>query len=196
MKKWAIVVLIILFIGIMFGAKFLSENQTKYIASDNDTNTNDDVNIDTDTGISGDANIVEDTDISGDINITEDIDTSGDANVVKDTNIIHASSDTFETEVLKSNKIVLVDFYADWCGPCKDLAPILEEISTENTELKIVKVNTDEENELSYKYRVRYLPTLLFIKDGNEIERLVGLVDKETINSTFENIKSLDATTD
>ena len=84
----------------------------------------------------------------------------------------------FEKEVLGSKEPVLVDFYADWCGPCKMLAPIMDEISKE---YKVFKVNTDDEQELAAKYGIMSIPCVIAFKDGKEINRSVGFVDKDTI---------------
>lgn len=91
--------------------------------------------------------------------------------------IKHISSKEFEEEVLKSKEAVLVDFYADWCGPCRMLAPILEEIEDVN----IYKVNVDDEPDLAMKYGIMSIPCVISFKDGKEYKKSVGLVDKETI---------------
>ena len=87
----------------------------------------------------------------------------------------------FESEVLKSNKKVLVDFNADWCGPCQMLKPILCEISEERNDVKIVSVNIDNEEELAEQYNVVSIPCLVLFKDGNEVSRSIGLKPKEEI---------------
>ena len=84
----------------------------------------------------------------------------------------------FEKEVLGSKEPVLVDFYADWCGPCKMLAPIMDEISKE---YKVFKVNTDDEQDLAVEYGIMSIPCVIAFKDGKEINRSVGFVDKDTI---------------
>lgn len=91
--------------------------------------------------------------------------------------IKHISSKEFEEEVLKSKEAVLVDFYADWCGPCRMLAPIFEEIEDVN----IYKVNVDDEPDLAMKYGIMSIPCVISFKDGKEYKKSVGLVDKETI---------------
>ena len=95
--------------------------------------------------------------------------------------IIKANSQNFEEEVIKSEKIVLVDFYADWCGPCKMLSPIIDEVAEENDDIKVVKVNVDDSQDLAMKYQVMSIPTLVVIKNGSEINRSVGLIDKAQI---------------
>ena len=93
-------------------------------------------------------------------------------------NVIKVNDNNFEEEVLKSNIPVLVDFYADWCGPCKMLSPTVDEVAAENDDIKVVKVNVDESQEVAIKYQVMSIPTLVVIKDGKEINRSVGLIDK------------------
>jgi thioredoxin 1 len=78
----------------------------------------------------------------------------------------HVTSATFEERVLKSDKPVLVDFYAEWCGPCKQLTPLLEEFASEHPEIRVVKVNVDDNPELTRRYGIRAMPTLMVIRDG------------------------------
>lgn len=88
------------------------------------------------------------------------------------------NKDEFKTLVLESKEPVLVDFYADWCGPCKMLAPIMDEISEEYT---VYKINVDNEDELAFQYGIMSIPCIIAFKDGKEIDRSVGLTDKETL---------------
>lgn len=91
------------------------------------------------------------------------------------------TKDTFEAEVLKSNKKVLVDFNADWCGPCQMLHPILEELASENENIKIVSVNIDDEEELAEKYEVISIPCLIVFENGEEKKRDLGVMSKKKI---------------
>ncbi len=87
-----------------------------------------------------------------------------------------------EKEVFESNIPVILDFYSDYCMPCKMLAPVLEEISEEyGDEIKVAKVNTDNNQDLAAQYGIMAVPTLLYIKNGQEADRTVGIVDKEEI---------------
>lgn len=95
--------------------------------------------------------------------------------------IIKVNSQNFEEEVIKSEKPVLIDFYADWCGPCKMLSPIIDEIAEENSDIKVVKVNVDDSQDLAMKYQVMSIPTLVVIKNGEEVNRSVGLIDKAQV---------------
>lgn len=95
--------------------------------------------------------------------------------------MIHVTKDTFRSEVLEEKGTVLVDFWADWCGPCKMIAPILDEIAEERPDVKIAKVNVDEQMELAQQYKVSGIPTLLVFREGNLEETSVGIKPKEEL---------------
>ena len=103
------------------------------------------------------------------------------------TAIKNCNENDFENEVLKSNRPVIVDFWAEWCGPCKMLTPILEELSNEmKNEINVVKVNLDENQDLAMKYSIRSIPTLLLFNEGNLIDTKVGLLPKSEIVTWFK----------
>jgi thioredoxin 1 len=94
---------------------------------------------------------------------------------------------TFETEVLNAPEPVLVDFWATWCQPCKMIAPVLDEIATEQTgRLKITKLDVDANGETAMRFGVQSIPTLILFKDGQQVERLLGAMPKQSIMSKLE----------
>ena len=95
--------------------------------------------------------------------------------------IVNVVKNNYEKEVLSSDLPVLIDFNANWCGPCRMLRPILDEISTENNNVKIVSVNIDNEEDLAREYGVMSIPCLVLVKNGQEIRRSVGLMPKEEV---------------
>ena len=113
---------------------------------------------------------------------------SGDTNNISssDQNILKVGSENFDEEVLRSDKKVLIDFYATWCGPCKVLSPTVEEIAKENDDIKVVKIDVDEEEELANKYGVISIPTLIVIENGEVINKSVGVISKEEIESMLQ----------
>ncbi len=93
-----------------------------------------------------------------------------------------ATDDNFEGEVLKSDKPVLIDFWAPWCGPCKAIGPVVEELAGElKDSVKVMKLNVDENQKISLNYGVRSIPTLILFKDGKVLDTLIGLVPKERL---------------
>jgi len=101
--------------------------------------------------------------------------------------IIHVTDDTFESEVLKAQEPVLVDYWAEWCGPCKMIAPILDEIADEYAgKIKIAKLNIDENPQTPPKYGIRGIPTLMLFKDGNVEATKVGAVSKSQLTAFID----------
>lgn len=99
--------------------------------------------------------------------------------------ILHVSSTNFEAEVLNCPQTVLVDFYADWCGPCKMLTPVIDEIAAEHPEVKVVKLNVDNAPEIASSYGVMSIPTLIVFKGGQAAARSVGYTGKQAIVDMF-----------
>ena len=89
--------------------------------------------------------------------------------------------DTFEDEVLDSDKPVLVDFWATWCGPCRMLGPVVKQIAEENPDIKVCKVNVDDEGQLAMQFNVSSIPTVIAFKDGLEVNRSIGFVPKQKL---------------
>ena len=97
------------------------------------------------------------------------------------------NTDIFDLEVLDNDGLTVVDFFAEWCGPCRKLSPILEEVERElGDKVKFTKINTDDNIESAKKYQVSGLPTLLVFKDGDIVERMVGLMPKSSIITNIE----------
>ncbi len=97
------------------------------------------------------------------------------------------TTETFDNEVINSSGVTVVDFFANWCGPCRKLGPILEEIESElSSKVKFVKINTDENLDSAKKYQVSGLPTLMVFKNGESVERMVGLMPKSSIITNIE----------
>lgn len=96
------------------------------------------------------------------------------------------TKDNFEQEVLKSDKKVLVDFWASWCGPCRMLSPIIDEIAKETDKVKVGKVNIDEESDLATQFAVMSIPTLILFENGKPVKQMVGAQPKSAILSMIE----------
>ena len=94
---------------------------------------------------------------------------------------ITITKDNFDTEVMQSDKTVLLDFWADWCGPCRMLAPTIHEIADERTDIKVGKVNVDEEPSLAEKFGIFSIPTLIVIKEGKVVSQSAGLKPKQAV---------------
>lgn len=95
--------------------------------------------------------------------------------------VIEITKENYEAEVLQSDKPVLLDFWAVWCGPCQMLSPVVDGIAEEKNDVKVGKINVDEQQELAMQFQVMSIPTLVVMKDGEEAQRSVGVVSKSEI---------------
>ena len=100
--------------------------------------------------------------------------------------VIEVTIDNFENEVLRSEIPVLADFNASWCGPCRSMRPMLDELAQNNTKYKIVSIDIDEEDELAEEYEIASIPCLVVFKNGEEVDRSVGLIPKDSIEALME----------
>lgn len=99
--------------------------------------------------------------------------------------IVKGTKENFKTEVLDAQGVVVVDFGANWCGPCKSLLPILDEVVAEDPNKKIVKIDIDEQEELAKEYKIMSVPTLLVFKNGQVIDKSIGLIQKDEVKLLF-----------
>ncbi len=103
--------------------------------------------------------------------------------------VTKVDSNTFETEVLQAEGLVVVDMYADWCGPCRMMAPIIEELSEDYDDVKFTKLNVDEADDIAAKYGVMSIPTFLFVKNGEVAAQIVGARDADSFADQIDALK-------
>jgi len=104
------------------------------------------------------------------------------------TKVLNITDSQFETEVLNSKGLVLVDFWAPWCGPCKQIAPVLDELSVEKDNVKVVKINVDDNPEVASEFGIRSIPTLILFKDGKKVDTKLGSLSKGAIITWIETV--------
>ncbi len=100
--------------------------------------------------------------------------------------VLHINESNFESEVLKSDVPVLVDFWAEWCGPCKMLAPVFQELAEETPNVKFAKVNVDDAGDLAAKFKIMSIPTLVLMKDGKPVKKSIGLISKQEMKDLLD----------
>ncbi len=100
--------------------------------------------------------------------------------------ILTVTDENFEAEVLKSEKPVLVDFWATWCGPCRAVAPVLDELAEQNDKVLIAKLNVDEQQKIAYQYQVSSIPTFILFKDGKMADRMMGAAPRTAFDKFIE----------
>lgn len=171
--KIKIVVLILVFIILLFLCNNILNKQEELSIN----NIISDTNYIKNESIDLNQNIMN-SNQEDEINISEDDSMSG--------KVLEVTSESFQKEVLESENTVLIDFYADWCGPCKRLSPIVEELAEEEKNVKFVKINIDDNEDIAIEYQVMSIPTLVVIKNGKEANRSVGLIDKSRIQELIK----------
>ncbi len=109
--------------------------------------------------------------------------------MTEESSVIHLSDDDFETDILKGDKPALVDFWAPWCGPCRAIAPTLEELAAQfKGRVKVAKINIDDNRKTAESYNVRSIPTLILFKDGKAVETVVGLTSKDRLENLLKKV--------
>ncbi len=117
-------------------------------------------------------------------------------NLSVSTTVVQADAGNWEAEVLQSPQLVMVDFWAVWCGPCQMVAPIVEDLAQEyNGKLKVMKLNTDEAPEVAGRYQIMSIPTILFFKNGQLVEKIVGARPKQQFKQIIDSLLSQSSAT-
>ena len=160
------VIIVVVVAIVLFGSSFIINKQSEKKLAEgaaNSSSVNNSTIVDT---VNNETNLIEESE-----NVAETTETA----------VIDVNTNNFETEVINSDKKVLIDFYADWCGPCNRLSPIVDKVSVDNKDVKFVRIDVDKNEDLMTKYNVRSIPTLVVIENGKEINRSVGLIPEDKI---------------
>lgn len=181
-----IVVTIIGILLIILISIFLNKQNEKMLGIDESNNYKTNTVVATDNNMIVENALVESNHVNNNLNNNNAGSNTVENNNNDDAGIIEVTEKDFDNEVLNSDKPVLIDFYADWCEPCKILYPIIEEIAEENENIKVVRINVDNEFDLSMQYQVMSIPTMVVIKNGEEVNRIIGVNTKENILSILE----------
>lgn len=105
--------------------------------------------------------------------------------------MIEATTANWDTEVLKAQVLVMIDFWAPWCGPCRMISPTVEELAKEyGGKVKVMKLNTDENSEIASRYKIMGIPTIMFFKDGSKLDQIVGVVPKQQLKAKLDSLLS------
>ena len=101
--------------------------------------------------------------------------------------VLHVTDQDFDERVIKGKGVILVDFWAEWCGPCRMVAPVLEELAVEyEGQITVTKLNVDENRETAARFGIQSIPTILFFKDGSQVEQIIGALPKSTIKAKVQ----------
>lgn len=157
-EKIKIIILIVIFVAMLIGVKILMDYENESTLVPNNVATKENV-----------------------YDYQEEDNQIVKEEIAMENNVLEVTGENFEEEVLKETKTVLIDFYADWCGPCQVLSPIVEAVANSNTNIKVVRINIDNAEELAIEYGVMSIPTLVVMKDGKEIRRSVGLISQSEV---------------
>ena len=106
--------------------------------------------------------------------------------------IVEVTTSNWHTEVIKAQGLVMIDFWAAWCGPCRMISPTVEELAKEYSgKIKVLKLNTDENSEIASRYKIMGIPTIMFFKDGNKLDQIVGVVPKQHLKAKIDSFLNI-----
>ena len=163
-KKLVIIVIVLAIV--LFGSSFIINKQSEKKLAE---------------GVANSSSVNNSTMINSINNESKLVEESQNTAETTESAVIDVNTSNFETEVINSDKKVLIDFYADWCGPCKRLSPIVDKVAKENIDVKFVRIDVDNNKELANRYNVSSIPTLVVIENGEEIDRSVGLIPEDKV---------------